>query len=159
MIKWITPLVWVIAMLMLSGCKKEDPDSIAKRDRKTLQKYIRLEGREDDVIEHETGLFYYVEELGTGNHPKPDSWIKLNFVGYYLDDDMKDVNFDYGHGEMVQLQNEIRGWYYGISLFKSGGKGTLYIPSSLGYGPYPPFWMSIPRNACLVYDFQISEIQ
>ena len=48
----------------------------------------------------------------------------------------------------------IRGWDEGITYFNKGSEGTLYIPSSLGYGPSGAGG-AIPPNAILIFEIQV----
>jgi FKBP-type peptidyl-prolyl cis-trans isomerase FkpA/FKBP-type peptidyl-prolyl cis-trans isomerase FklB len=52
----------------------------------------------------------------------------------------------------------IQGWQIGFTLLNKGSKATLYVPSSLGYGPngYPP---SIPANANLVFEIELIDFK
>ena len=54
------------------------------------------------------------------------------------------IDFPLGVGQVI------KGWDEGIGLLKPGGKATLIIPASLGYGEAgsPPV---IPENAELVF--------
>jgi FKBP-type peptidyl-prolyl cis-trans isomerase len=51
--------------------------------------------------------------------------------------------------------NAIQGWHDGIPLFNKGGKGILYIPGSLAYGPE-----SGPAGpgAALVFDIEVLNV-
>ena len=46
------------------------------------------------------------------------------------------------------------GWDEGIALFGKGGKGTLYIPSTMAYGAQSPTPL-IPANSVLVFDVEV----
>jgi hypothetical protein len=54
------------------------------------------------------------------------------------------------------LGNVILGWQYGIPLIKPGGKIILYLPPSLGYGPYGAG--SIPGNAGLIFEVTLVSV-
>lgn len=63
--------------------------------------------------------------------------------------------FDQTTGSPVSfpLQNLIEGWQEGIPKLKKGGKGTFFIPSALGYGPYGSG--DIPANAPLIFEIEL----
>ncbi len=71
------------------------------------------------------------------------------------------VDTSFGHAEPISLVigsgQTIRGWEEGLQLFGKGGKGTLYIPSLMGYGPpgKPPV---IPAYAPLVFDVEVKDV-
>ncbi len=147
-------LFFAAFVMVFASCTSEEPDKVAADDRKKILEYIRDKGLEDEAIEHESGLFYVMDDPGTGNHPKLDSWIRISYTGKFLDDEV----FEYREGDLIQLQNMMRGWREGLPLFKNGGEGILIFPSALGYGAYPPYHSGIPRNACLVFHFNIIDI-
>ncbi len=132
---------------VFTGCEKEDPDSVAKRDREKILDYI--EKNDLDAEEHETGLFYVIEVEGSGSHPHAGSRVVLNFKGYFLDGKV----FDEGQNFHSNLAGTIEGWRVGIPLFKRGGKGMLLVPSAMGYGPYAR--PGIPRNSVLIFDIEL----
>jgi FKBP-type peptidyl-prolyl cis-trans isomerase FkpA len=130
------------------GCQSDDPDKIAERDRQKLLKYI--EENELDAIEHSSGLFYVMEREGSGSvHPDLNSLILIRYTGTLLDGSV----FDSSNGAQLRLGGTIRGWQIGIPLFREGGKGTLLIPSALGYGTWAQW--GIPRNSCLIFEFEL----
>jgi len=146
-------LVLSIVLFNIS-CSSEDPDAIAANDRKEILEYIKEKGLSDVAIEHESGLFYIMDEEGEGLNPTLTSRMRMRYIGYYTDEDIFDMN----DGALITLQSTILGWQVGIPLFKNGGKGTLFIPSAMGYGSYPPYGSGIRRNAVLIFEFEIIDI-
>ena len=59
------------------------------------------------------------------------------------------------------LSNVIYGWRNALPMLKQGGKMTLYIPPSLGYGnkaqydPYDPSKVVIPANSNLIFQVEL----
>ncbi|HEX9172890.1 MAG TPA: FKBP-type peptidyl-prolyl cis-trans isomerase [Telluria sp.] len=51
----------------------------------------------------------------------------------------------------------VAGFEQGVTGMKVGGKRTILIPSSLGYGPAG--YGSIPPNAGLVFDVELTQVQ
>jgi FKBP-type peptidyl-prolyl cis-trans isomerase FkpA len=100
----------------------------------------------------ESGLHYIIEEQGTGNYPTEDSTIIISYAGLFLNED----TFDAGDSIEMVLGNTILGWRKGIPMFKEGGKGQLFIPSSMGYGIYGEG--SIPGNTVLHFDIDLIEV-
>ena len=58
--------------------------------------------------------------------------------------------FTLGTGSVIQ------GWDIGIVLLKDGGKGVLYIPSTLAYGERGAG--GIPPNSILIFDVELVDI-
>jgi len=108
----------------------------------------------------ESGLRYVIEVEGAGNHPKPGENVKVHYTGTLLDGTKFDSSYDrnepfsfsIGRGQVIP------GWDEGIALLKPGGKGTLYIPSPLAYGPRGAGG-SIKPNSVLKFDVELIEIE
>ncbi len=98
-----------------------------------------------------SGLRYIIEEEGTGDFPALSDVVKVLYKGYFLNGDVFDQT--QGTAATFPLGNVITGWQEGLQLFKKGGKGTLYIPSKLGYGNTPP--AGIPTNSVLIFDVEL----
>ena len=80
----------------------------------------------------DSGLYYVVNEAGTGVQPTASSNVTVEYKGYFTDGSV----FDGGKpgGLTFGLNQVIKGWTEGIPYFKEGGNGILLIPSHLGYG-------------------------
>jgi FKBP-type peptidyl-prolyl cis-trans isomerase len=60
-------------------------------------------------------------------------------------------DFKLGAGQVI------KGWDEGIALFNAGGKGTLIIPSPLGYGSRAAG--QIPANSILIFDIEVLAVK
>ncbi|UMB53955.1 FKBP-type peptidyl-prolyl cis-trans isomerase [Lutibacter sp. A64] len=119
---------------------------------------------EDDILEYllendleaertDSGLYYIVETLGDGNSITENSAVTIKYTGTLTNGTIFDQSSD--SGSYFYLQNTIPGFSEGISLFKEGGKGTLIIPPSLAYGENGSYDGTIPRNAIVIFEFEI----
>ena len=103
--------------------------------------------------------------VGTGAPATPGKMVTVNYTGwFYLPDapqhhgeqfdssiGRKPFTFRLGGGTVIP------GWDQGVDGMKVGGKRTLVIPASLGYGadgagPIPP-------NANLIFDVELLDVQ
>lgn len=108
----------------------------------------------------ESGLRYVIDVEGTGDYPEPGDNVKVHYTGTLLDgtkfdssfDRNEPINFAIGRGQVIM------GWDEGIALLKKGGKGTLYIPSTLAYGERGAGGGQIPPNTPLKFDVELVEI-
>jgi FKBP-type peptidyl-prolyl cis-trans isomerase FkpA len=102
----------------------------------------------------ESGLYYVIDEPGTGKQPTATSNVTVAYKGYYTN---KTV-FDQGSttGISLNLQQVIKGWTEGIPYFKEGGSGKLLIPATLGYGSYK--YSTIPGGSVLVFDVKLISV-
>lgn len=94
--------------------------------------------------------------VGTGAEAKNGDLVSVQYTGKFADGKVFDssiprgqpIDFTLGTGMVI------KGWDQGILGMKVGGKRTLTIPPSLGYGPdgYPP---TIPPNSTLYFDVEL----
>lgn len=111
----------------------------------------------------ESGLYYKIDEPGTGDNAAPGQKVTVNYTGMLLNGEKFDSNTDpaFGHVQpfdfMLGTGSVIKGWDEGIALLKKGGKATLYIPSTLAYGANSPS-PKIPPHSVLVFDVELLDI-
>jgi FKBP-type peptidyl-prolyl cis-trans isomerase FkpA len=103
------------------------------------------------ATQHCSGLFYSIENPGTGATPLACGGVRATYVGKLTDG----TQFDANTADFM-LNGVITGWTDGIPLIKQGGKIHLYIPPSLGYGSRSVG--SIPPNSILVFDVTLDTV-
>lgn len=95
------------------------------------------------------GVYYVVQEEGTGPFPTAGDTIFMEYTGYFLDGTVFDNSFNHfpeGIWEFNYMENSlIPGFEDGIALLNSGAEVDMIIPSHLAYGtgtesipPYTP---------------------
>jgi peptidylprolyl isomerase len=86
-----------------------------------------------------------------------DPRVKVHYMGLLRDGTEFDSSWS---GEPVEfnLSQVIPGWDEGLRGMKAGGRRTLIIPPSLGYGPEGTSDGTIPPNAPLVFVVDLVEI-
>jgi len=107
----------------------------------------------------ESGLRYVIENEGDGVHPETGQRVKVHYTGTLLDGTKFDSSYD-REGPLefpIGLRQVIIGWDEGIALLKKGGKGTLYIPSPLAYGPQARGGV-ITENSILKFEVELVDI-
>ena len=107
-----------------------------------------------NAVKTASGLYYVIDESGTGKQPTATSNVTVAYKGYYTDKTI----FDPGStsGVSFNLQGVIKGWTEGIPYFKEGGSGKLLIPATLGYGSYK--YNTIPGGSVLVFDVKLISV-
>ena len=100
----------------------------------------------------EDGLYYIIDVPGNDTKPKVNSTVRVKYEGKLLNGDVFDKSDDF----KTSLSNVIAGWRRGMVLFGEGGKGTLIIPPSLGYGSQAVG--AIPANTVLIFDVELLEV-
>ncbi|MEM6321018.1 MAG: FKBP-type peptidyl-prolyl cis-trans isomerase [Bacteroidota bacterium] len=117
-------------------------------DTEIIENYLTENGLTAEMGEF--GLQYIIDEPGTGtDNPTQSSTVIVKYKGYLPNGDV----FDEGDTLQTNLQSVISGWRVGIPLFKKGGKGTIFLPSSLGYGVRGS--AGIPPNQVLIFDVEL----
>jgi FKBP-type peptidyl-prolyl cis-trans isomerase len=107
-----------------------------------------------------SGLYYKIDRAGAGPKVMPGDSVSMNYTGTTLEGTKFDSNVDpqFNHVSpfwfTLGAGQVIRGWDEGIALFSKGGKGTLYIPSPMAYGPQSPS-PAIKPNSVLVFDVEV----
>jgi FKBP-type peptidyl-prolyl cis-trans isomerase FkpA len=101
-----------------------------------------------------SGLYYVIDEAGTGGFPTSSSNVTVIYKGYYTNGNV----FDPGNpdGISFSLNQVISGWTEGITYFNEGAKGMLLIPAHLGYGSGN--YNSIPGGSVLIFDIDLQSI-
>lgn len=98
-----------------------------------------------------TGLYYIIDEPGTGSQPTASSNVTVAYKGYYTNgktfDQSKPEGLSFG------LYEVIKGWTEGIPYLKTGGSGILLVPSHLGYGSFD--YRGIPGGSVLIFDVKL----
>jgi FKBP-type peptidyl-prolyl cis-trans isomerase len=147
----LTHLLILVLFAFVVSCENKE-DKQAKIDRQKILDYIRENNL--DAEERPSGLFYVIENPGTGNHPDKYSTVTVRYTGRYLDGVVFDTN-EGGQASSFNLQGVIAGWREGIPLFRKGGSGKLLIPSGMAYGSNSLHIYGIPNNSVLVFDIRL----
>lgn len=99
----------------------------------------------------DTGLYYVIDEPGTGEQPSITSNVTVAYKGYFTSGKIFDQSKP--EGINFNLQKVIKGWTEGIQYFKEAGSGVLLVPSHLGYASNGR--PGIPGGAVLVFDVKL----
>lgn len=102
----------------------------------------------------QTGLYYVINEPGTGKQPTAASNVTVAYKGYFTSGKVFDQST--AAGISFDLNRVIKGWTEGIQYFKEGGSGVLLIPSHLAYGSY--YYNGISAGSVLVFDVNLIKV-
>lgn len=146
--------------------------TMAEYEAEAQQKAIALQAEEDKTIldfikknklvfqKTESGLYYVQKKKGTGVKAKAGDTVSVHYTGRLIDSTKFDSSVDRGQPiEFTLGQHQvIQGWDEGLALMQKGEKGTLLIPSRLGYGERgsPP---NIPANSVLLFDVELVKVK
>ena len=148
----------LVAVLFFS-CKHKEADTTfdgvdyAAKNEVEIVKYIADNNLE--ATRSDSGLYYVINEEGTGKKPSASSNVTVAYKGYFTD---KKV-FDESQPEGISfgLNQVIKGWTEGIPYFKEGGNGILLVPSQLGYGSADRG--PIPGGSVLVFEVKLLSVK
>jgi peptidylprolyl isomerase len=107
-----------------------------------------------------SGLQYEDTKEGTGASPKTGQTCVMHYTGWLWENSAKGKKFDSSvdRGQPFEFQigrgMVIKGWDEGVATMKIGGKRTLLIPASLGYGARGAGG-AIPPNATLLFEVEL----
>jgi len=132
-----------------------------------------LKEKKIEVEKTPSGLRYVMTKHGTGAEAKTGQNVKVNYAGYLLSGKCFDTNI-----ESVAIKNNraqkgrryepytvsigrrgvIEGWEQALTLMNKGSKITVYIPSTLAYGPQKRN-ADIGENCILIFDMELVDIK
>jgi FKBP-type peptidyl-prolyl cis-trans isomerase FkpA len=127
--------------------------------------------KEKKIVAQKTksGLRYAITKPGTGKMVQPGQQVSIHYAGYLLNGKCFDTSIAsvakaqnvYTEGrpyEPIQIAagqgQVIRGWDEAMLLMNKGSKMTVYIPSTLAYGPNKRS-ADIIENSILIFDMEL----
>ena len=144
----------------LADVQKEQ-DAEKAKEVKELQDFTAKKG----IKTQSTASGALVEVINAGDAVKADSGMQAQvmYKGTFLDGKEFDSNTDKtkpGGGQplsvLIGAQKVIKGLDDALRLFGKGGKGKVYIPAMLGYGPYPN--PPIPAYSNLIFEIEVLDV-
>lgn len=142
----------ILFTTLFGSCSSNDEPNFEPQTEADILKYIDENGL--NAEKSNTGLYYVIENEGSGEKPTSTSNATVAYKGYFLNGTIFDKSNS--SGVSFNLQQVIKGWTEGITYFKEGGNGILIIPSNLGYGNNGRG--SIPGGAVLVFDINLISV-
>lgn len=108
------------------------------------------------MITTNSGLKYIDQKVGTGPSPSVGKTVRVHYTGKLANGQKFDSSVDRGEPFEFQIGvgQVIKGWDEGVMSMKVGGKRTLIIPASLGYGARGAGGV-IPPNAELHFEVEL----
>lgn len=144
----------LLSLTLFISCSGSDKDSPAKdytkQNEQEIKDYI-AKNNLTNVQRSDSGLYYIINEPGTGKQPTASSSVTVAYTGSYTSG--KTFDQSGSSGVTFPLNGVIKGWTEGIPLFKEGGSGILLIPSHLGYGSSD--YRGIPGGSVLIFDVKL----
>jgi FKBP-type peptidyl-prolyl cis-trans isomerase len=142
--------------------QKADVDKIKEKEIAVIEKYLK-----DNNIQAEKtpkGVFVQIENKGEAPYADSGKAVKVSYEGKTFQGVVFDSNRDssFGHTQpysfIVGQRGAIEGWDDGMRLFGKGGKGKLYVPSMLAYGPQVPPGAKFKAFENLIFDVEVLDV-
>lgn len=165
--------LWFIAcaLCLFAACETEPlyedlVEAQFKLDTDLIDRYLAAEKVTMDKTSD--GLYYQIQEAGSGEPLAMTDTLKLRYQGYYLfeDDSLKTIrplfydstaSTDPALATSLVLQTGMEGWQKGIPLVRKGGKLRLVIPSKYAY--QNRFVGKLPKNAVLDFEIDLLDVR
>lgn len=144
--------------------RKEAGDKQKGVDEKIITDYVAKNSLTGKVQKTASGLYYIINQTGTGPKPTRGDNVKVHYTGKLLDGKVfdsslnnprnpqnKPIDFQVGVGMVIP------GWDEGLMLLPKGSKATLILPSGLAYGQQGSPG-AIPPNSVLIFDVDLLDV-
>jgi FKBP-type peptidyl-prolyl cis-trans isomerase len=145
-------LVSLLFVSCLSDNETSKPVDYTVQNEKEIVDYIAKNNL--TATKTDSGLYYVINEAGTGAQPTSSSNVTVAYKGYFTNGNVFDQSN--ASGISFGLNQVIKGWTEGIPYFKEGGNGVLLIPSHLGYGSNGSG--PIPGGSVLIFDVKLIKV-
>ena len=119
--------------------------------------FLAANANKQGVYTTKSGLQYQILKPGTGQSPKANSIVKVNYEGRLIDGTVFDSSIARNQAAEFQVSQVIQGWTEGLQLMKEGAEYRFFIPPQLGYGQIGSGDVIEP-NSTLIFDVELIEI-
>lgn len=147
------PLLAFVIILFLS-CDNNDQEKVDYKVQNEQDILAYINENNLNAQKSESGLYYVINEEGSGERPTANSDVTVAYKGSFLNGNVFDQST--ASGVSFNLQEVIRGWTEGITYFKEGGSGLLLVPSNLGYGSNDT--RGIPGGSVLIFNVHLISV-
>ena len=106
-------------------------------EKKNIQegvKFLNENAKNNDVIEHRSGIQYKIIKDASGSKPEPTEWVRIHYMGKLIDGTTFDSSYTRGETAVFPVNRVVPGFSQGLQLMSPGAKYQIFIPGQLGYG-------------------------
>lgn len=142
-----------------------EKEMVAEKDReiKSIKDYLAKKGVK--ATQTTNGVFVELTAAGDAQKAQNGKVASIMYKGYLQEDGkVFDTNMDSSKGHTAPIDVAvgkgavIPGWEEALPYFGRGGRGKIYIPAMLGYGPQGSQG-AIPPFANLVFDIEVRDVK
>jgi FKBP-type peptidyl-prolyl cis-trans isomerase FklB len=102
-------------------------------------------------------LQYKIITEGTGEIPKSNDMVSVNYKGTLISGKEFDSSYKRGQPAKFVVNRVVKGWTAALQMMKVGSKWELYLPASLGYGDVGN--ASIEPGETLLFEVELLAIE
>ena len=139
--------------------QQEKRRQLSEKNKKEGDAFLAENKTKPGVVTTPSGLQYKILSEGSGEPPKADDTVVLNFRGSLADGTEFENTVKSGKTVSFRLGNvPVRGWAEALQQMKPGAKWELAIPPDLAYGGFgrPP---QVGPDATVVYELELVSVQ
>ena len=147
----------------LNAKREEERLKVAEKNRKEGEAFLAENKKKEGVKIHTVTLpdgtntaelQYKVLTEGTGEMPKSNDAVTVNYRGTLINGTEFDSSAKRGQPARFQMTQVIKGWTEALKMMKIGSKWQLFVPSQLAYGDRP-FGQLIEPGSTLLFDLEL----
>jgi len=136
----------------------ERTKELAEKNKTEGESFLAENKKKEGVITLPSGLQYKIVKEGTGETPKLEDTVTVNYRGTLIDGTEFDSSYRRGQPATFSVKGVIAGWTEALQLMKVGSKWQLFVPSNLAYGERGA-GRDIEPNATLIFDIELLSIK
>ncbi|MCH5168685.1 MAG: FKBP-type peptidyl-prolyl cis-trans isomerase [Prevotellaceae bacterium] len=121
------------------------------------EEFLKANAKKDSVKVTPSGLQYKILTAGTGELPKKEDKVKVNYEGHLIDGTEFDSSYKRGKPVTFPVGQVIAGWTEALCMMPVGSKWEIFVPQNLAYGDREQ--SKIPPFSCLIFTVELLEIE
>lgn len=153
----VDPMVYQQSGQVIQSFMAKKQELMSKKNEDEGKDFLEVNKTKEGVQTTESGLQYKIENPGNEVRPAATDTVEVHYRGTLLNGKEFDSSYKRNEPAKFPLNRVIPGWTEGLQLFGEGGKGTLYLPSDLAYGPNGAGG-EIGPNAVLIFEVELIKV-
>ena len=141
------------AQQTIMAYQQERRKQLLEKNKKEGEDFLAANKTKPGVISLPNGLQYKILAEGSGESPKAEDIVEVNYRGTFIDGTEFEASKP-GQPLVRPANQVIRGWTEALTRMKPGAKWQLFIPSDLAYGERGQ-QPKITPNTTLLFDVEL----
>ena len=121
------------------------------------EEFLKANAKKDSITVTPSGLQYKILTVGTGELPKKEDKVKVNYEGHLIDGTEFDSSYKRNKPVTFPVGQVIPGWTEALCMMPVGSKWMIYVPQELAYKDREQ--AKIPPFSCLIFTVELLEIE